>query len=380
MNILKYSLPGRIYFGIDSIKEMASLIRSKGKRVFFITDPELRGSPRFRSLLFQLQENDLNTVVYDNLPALIALDGLNEATKLAKAGQVDIIAAYGGTSATLAAKAVALAVESGTAKSIINSEGSEDPLPVYSFTTAIRNYSVYQPHGYIINKKNMRPMFFDLRSVPVEYAFFDSSFTDALSVKTQSTIALDIILASIEGLLEPENSFILKTLYSESLVYAFAALDEYTKNRHEQGKENQWKAGILLTMTTDSGKRGIGSALSEAFRLSHQVPRSWTSAVLLPHLLDENLGTDPDLYRRIVHSIDEDQFHLTTSEAALYLGSLVRRRIAQLELPSRLSDLGITSIQLREGAELAIALTAPGKIFKSKWGIKETIALAERAL
>jgi alcohol dehydrogenase len=133
-------------------------------------------------------------------------------------------------------------------------------------------------------------------------------------------------------------------------------------------------------MTTDSGKRGIGSALSEAFRLSHQVPRSWTSSVLLPHLLDENLGTDPDLYRRIVHSIDEDQFHLTTSEAALYLGSLVRRRIAQLELPSRLSDLGITSIQLREGAELAIALTAPGKIFKSKWGIKETIALAERAL
>ncbi|MFP4442808.1 MAG: iron-containing alcohol dehydrogenase [Spirochaetia bacterium] len=380
MNILKYSLPGRIHFGIDNIKEMASLVKSKGKRVFFITDPELRGSPRFRSLLFQLQEKDVNTVVYDNLSVLITLDGLNEAAKLAKAGQVDIIGAYGGTSATLAAKAVALSVKSGTAKGIINSDGTGDSLPVYSFTTSMRNYSVFQPHGYIINKKSMRPMFFNLATVPVEFAFFDGSFTDTLSVKSQSTIALDIILASIEGLLEPDNSYILKTLFSKALVYAFTALSDHTRKKHEQGNENQWKAGILVSMTTDSCRRGIGSALSEAFRLSRQIPRSWSSGVLLPHIIDENLGKDPDLFRRIVHEIDEDLFHLTTSEAVLYLGSLIRRRIAQLELPSRLSDLGITNIQLREGAELAVALAAPEKVFKTKWGIKETITLAEKAL
>ncbi len=381
MGLDSFKIPGETYHGDDFIHEIPPVLKKYGNRVFIVTDPLYRNTSRLRSFLFRLQENGIDNILYDNLPGHITFDVLTEAVRLAKAGKIDMLLAYGGTTITMAAKTIALAIKTGTVKGILGTEPiSGETLPVFAVATSIRNYNAYLPSAYILNKKSMRPVFYSLNSVSMKGVFFDASLSESISNKNHGTICLDMILSAFEGLKNPNNSFISKSILFKVIEYAFSALEALSANKPGEGNDNCWKAGVLMSMTMNSVKRGIGSALVEAFRAGLQIPRSWSASVLLPHILDANMGIDPDLYRRIVYEIDESLFHLTTSESVLHLSALVRRKMAQIELPARLNVLEVTKKEIREIAELAISLSSQEQLFETDISLQETVTLLEQAL
>ena len=106
--------------------------------------------------------------------------------------------------------------------------------------------------------------------------------------------------------------------------------------------------------------QGIGGAVAYAINSRFDVPKSWTSTVVLPYLLDYFEGTRPEKLRRIAIALGEREFEDTGPRGMHRAGSAARRLLARTALPARLRELDLTLDDLSGAADAASDLEMIG--------------------
>ena len=102
-----------------------------------------------------------------------------------------------------------------------------------------------------------------------------------------------------------------------------------------------WLACTGLNRVPWGASHGIGHQLGAVAA----VPHGFTSCVMLPHVLDFNATVTAEQQRRISIALG-----LASESAA----EAVRRLVAELELPCRLSDVGVDETDLELIAESSL--------------------------
>ena len=111
-------------------------------------------------------------------------------------------------------------------------------------------------------------------------------------------------------------------------------------------------AGFLTALGLATSRMGLGACLSYAINARLMVPKSWVSAILIPHILEFNTSIATEKIAHIGELLGGDFGDLSAADAAYKAVESSRELISSLELPARLRDFDLALDDLVDSIEM----------------------------
>ncbi len=106
--------PTRIRFGVDSINDLADMVKGfGGTNVFLVVDPGIKSSGLVEKVIQPLKDAKIPFEQYDDITPEPGLSIADRGTKLAKKSGADCVVGVGGGSAMDVAKAISILITNG---------------------------------------------------------------------------------------------------------------------------------------------------------------------------------------------------------------------------------------------------------------------------
>jgi len=103
---------------------------------------------------------------------------------------------------------------------------------------------------------------------------------------------------------------------------------------------------MFSSLGLNMSSTGITAALSYVLSSKFKIHKSFSSSVLLPHVLDFNITAVPSKLVKIAMALGEDVSNLSVVEASIKTVEKIRRIILELKLPVRLEEFDLTKDDL----------------------------------
>ncbi len=113
-----------------------------------------------------------------------------------------------------------------------------------------------------------------------------------------------------------------------------------------EARRNLSLASMIAGIAFTNAGLGISHAMAHVLGSFHQVPHGIANAILLPHVMEFNLGARPGLFRELAQAMGEDVAGLPAAAAGESSVEAVRSLLGRLPLPSSLEPVGIKTTSL----------------------------------
>jgi alcohol dehydrogenase class IV len=361
--------PSPSLFGFGSLTKLAGLLESRGyKRLLIITDRQIRESTILDRVL-ELLKGSVKAEVFDGAPAEPSSSDVDQATK-DFGSEFDALLGLGGGSAMDFAKAMSIIMTHGGSLGDYLGEGSV-PGPVIPVacipTTSGTGSQSTQTTVFTINgvkrgasSEHIRPVF----------SIVDPELTMNLPPMVTRNSGYDALMHACESFvarpcsLVPERSILYQgsNPFSRSLALeAFRSIWRSYRTAVSDGNKREARAGMSL------GSHLAGIAFSHSgLGLIHALASSLGGMVNYPHgvclAACTNIGLkynfracekDLALLAGVMAEVEGSPSHASAEDFSLRLQNL----IAELDLPSRPSDLGIKKEDARAVLEKTLVQT-----------------------
>ncbi len=381
MSTLAYDFlaPAKIVFGWGKRRELGTLAQSLGKHVWLVCGSrslEDRGTldeisdslsaaglkvVRLSTLRREPQIDDVDQAV----AALRGHDACAAGKKRADQGctdsarQGDVVCAIGGGAAIDLAKAVAALAtqaEPGSVLEYLEGVGSgrqliARPLPVIAVPTTAGTGSEATKNAVISNlkpayKKSLRHE----RMVP-SVAVVDPELTVSCPATVTAHSGMDAITQLIESFLSCKARPIPSALCLAGLrgVLGCSAADALRRAYHvpedRQAREVLAQASLFSGMALANSGLGLAHGVAAALGVEAGVPHGLACAVMLPSALRANRSVFPERWLELAPALCGRSFRDPQSAAQGAI-ECVTSLADELEIPTRLSELGVTAEQL----------------------------------
>ncbi|HPU06882.1 MAG TPA: iron-containing alcohol dehydrogenase [Thermogutta sp.] len=346
-------VPRKIIFGWGRRTALREELPRLGKRVLVISGSRtLEKAGLFDELQQLVMEGGLDWQIVARIhsePTVTDVDEVSNAVRALGVRQGDIVLAVGGGSAIDLAKAVAAMVTQDPGASIRdylenigrNLKLIQPALPVVAVPTtagtgaeATRN-AVICSHDPPV-KKSLR----DDRIMPY-LAVVDPELTVSNSRAITAAAGMDAITQLIESYVSVRRRPIPQILAPQALRIAFQCLpNAFTNPMDRTAREGMAFAALISGICLANSGLGMAHGVAAALGALGEVPHGIACAVMLPVALQVNRSVCPSELAYLAR-IAFDQKFANDEEAIDYLISEVRNLQAKLEIPDRLSKLGI---------------------------------------
>jgi alcohol dehydrogenase class IV len=399
LNSYDFFAPPRIVFGWGRRAEIGSLAKSLGSRAFLVSGSrtlETNGTidelcqllhsvgVAVERLATQTREPEVSDV--DECVARLLNVGIHEG---------DCVIAVGGGSAIDLAKAVAALVTNRHGDSVRDFlEGvgrglkiERPPLPVLVLPTTAGTGSEATKNAVISSfnppfKKSLRSDLMVPRVVLV-----DPELTLSLPRDVTAATGMDAITQLIESLISRRAKPIPRALCWQGLELALPAMFELWRDlTHRAAREAMAHAALLSGMALANSGLGFAHGVAAALGVHAKVPHGLACAVMLPTALHLNrevarddlaqLGRLCGHWLRGESGLPPFDSQSSTEAAVLHVLAVIRILNERLDVPKRLSALGVTREQLP-----AIAKSSRGNSMDGNprdVGDDELLAMLER--
>jgi len=353
--LLKFEVP-EIIHGHGALSKIGQCAkRLGGERVLVVTDPGIIKVGWIDETLKYLEKEDLKFVVYDNVVTNPRDYQVKEGVDLYVAKKCDVIVAVGGGSPIDTAKGIAiLASNHGCISDYEGCNQVIQPIPpmVCAPTTAGTGADVTQFAVITNTQRNMKMTILSRAIMP------DISLVDPLVLQTKSpeliaatgmdtfTHALEAYVSSLSWPLTDPHAIHSIELVARHLVDAFR---HKTLESLEGMSIACLEAGIAFSNAILGAVHALAHPVGGLYDIHHGVANS----ILLPVVVRQNLEHSIDKYAQVSAAMGVDTSNMTSAEAACCLLGEIERLTAELELPTKLSSLGIGSEDISLMAELA---------------------------
>lgn len=349
MSSISLSFPSRIHYGLDILPELGALVRTVARRALIVTESAMHVEHHLERCVDSLQAAGVDTIVFEDIGPLVSTVVVNEATDLVRASKPQLVIGLGGMRVLAAAR---LAAHWGAPR------GTASTAPFcIEIPTSCRNHSLFRNEAIITDSTTSQTTIVPLPARLLHSVVVDPSLTYSLSTRYFSVAILDTLLASIEGYLSDRAHFISDTYLEKAISTIGDSLGVLMRSSEDmQARNKACEAGLLSAMGLGTTCQGIGGAVSLVINSKHKVPKSWVSAVLLPHVLELYIEHHPVKLARIAQWLGEDVHGMHAESVAHKAVDVSRRIIGILKLPGRLRDLNLSLSDIGEIPELALNL------------------------
>jgi len=361
----EFQNPTKILSGEDALLSLKEELRGVGiKKPLIITDKGIVKFGLFRKVKEALQDKELTSLVFDEVPPDSSLEVVKNAAHLFRKNNCDALIAIGGGSVIDTAKGVNIVISEDTED--LNSLMGHDRLsqiqkPLIVIPTTSGTGSEVTLVSVIADTARQQKMLFTSPLLQPTLTVIDPEMTRSLPPLLTAATAMDALTHAIEA-----YTCLQKNPFSDS--FAQLAIELISENilvavNNGAHKEARYRlaiastaAGIAFSNSMVGAVHGIGHTIGAKAHVHHGT----AMAILLPHVMKYNLDKMTDLYAPICQMIEPDsQSHLLTNEQkAQEVIKWIQETNQHLNLvcnmPDSLEKAGLKQGQLKEIAHLSL--------------------------
>jgi alcohol dehydrogenase class IV len=354
-SLLKFEIP-EIIFGQGSLKQIGQCSRRMGgDNVLLVTDPGIIAKGWIDEALDHLKQEGLRTVVYDNVvsnPRAFQVE--QGAVEYLRQG-CDVIIAIGGGSPMDTAKGIAILVSNqGRIEDYVGCNLITQPIPplICVPTTAGTGSDVSQ-FAIIANQDKKVKMTILSRAIMPDISLIDPRLLQSKTSELIASTGMDALTHAIEAYVSSLSWPLTDPHASHAIKLVFRNLKEAVRKKSIESLEGMAIASLL----------GAVHALAHPLGGLYDMHHGLANSILLPVVLKKNLEHAPEKYASIANAMGIDTRGKSNSEAARQVPEKIEGLIKALEIPTKLSQVGVRREDIpglaRDAAEDLCMMTNP---------------------
>jgi alcohol dehydrogenase class IV len=354
MNRITIHYPHRLVFGNRSLDQLSEDYLFSGyKRLYLITVPLI--SRHIKSFIEKLKSGHLSVLVNMTLQGEPSFSDFRKLLAECRKFKADSVAGIGGGSVMDVAKLVAaMQLTDQKIESVVgNGLLEERNTHLVCLPTTSGTGSEVSPNAILTDEEDgLKKGIISPFLVP-DWAYIDPEMTTFLPSDITAYTAIDAMTHCIEAYTNRNAHPMVDNIAIEGI----RLISHYLKRAYDNGQDLEARSnlalgslygGMCLGPVNTAAVHALAYPLGSSFKIAHGL----SNALLLPYVMEFNLGMSIKRYSRIACAMGVDQ-EKTEVETARKGIAFIKRLMKECGLPSRLQDVGITPGNIEYLAESA---------------------------
>ena len=347
--VREFYTPGKIIFGSGGLSQVGAEAKRLGNKALVVLGRSaMRKSGALDRLTYLLRENNLEYIIYENIPSDPTVEIVDKGANLAKKGKCNLIIALGGGSVLDTGKAIsAMVTNEGSVADYQEIEGKGrkfqyKTIPFIAIPTTSGTGSEATSNAVITNtelslKKSIR----DPWLIP-EVALVDPELTLFLPPHITATCGGDALTQCIESYLGKKSQEISDALALHAIgLIGKSLVKAVKKGKNLKARKDMAMAALLSGLCLSNSGLGAAHALSHPLGVYYKIPHGLSCTVLLPYVMEFNLSVVTKKMTKIAQSLGENISLLSEKEASQRAVDKIKEIFSQVGIKSNLSEWGI---------------------------------------
>jgi alcohol dehydrogenase len=363
MGIFSFRAAGEITFGVGSVNQLGAAVRKAGgKKVLVVVDPGFAKTGSFIRVTQSLEREGLSFVLFDRVepePRTVVAD---QGGEVARKERCDFVLGVGGGSAMDTAKAAAvLATNGGRARDYQGLDKVPRPgLLKGMVPTTAGTGSEVTFTAVFINEEEKKKAGINSPHLYPEMSVLDPELTLSLPPAVTAFTGMDALAHAVESYTSKAAHPLSEMFSLEAIRLIGKSLRRAVKAGSDLDARSEMLLGSLLA-GIGLANAGVTAVHSLSYPLGgrFRVPHGVGNGLLLPAVMEYNALSLPEKFAKIAGAMGEKTEGLSAKNAALLAVESVRGLARDIQVPMRLSDLGIPESAFPGMAEEALKVTRP---------------------
>jgi alcohol dehydrogenase class IV len=334
--------PPKITFGCGKLSELGEETKTFGRKVLIVTGHSaIRKSGTLERSLDILGGSGVDAVLFEKVESDPSLQTVDEATKLARDEKCDAVIGIGGGSPIDAAKAIASMVKQpGTIWEYhAGKEVEREGLPFIAVPTTagtgaeVTKNAVLSDAEKLIKKSVRSPLMI------AKVAIVDPELTLSLPPDVTAYTGMDALTQAIESYVTKSSNAITDSFALKAVELIYHNLPDAVKNGSDiRSREKMALGSLLSAMAFSNSGLGAVHGLAHPIGIRFRVPHGLACAILLPYVMELNIGAKTDKFDDIAAVIGCERAE-DTPEA-------IRELLRVIGIPESFANCGISDDDL----------------------------------
>jgi len=347
--VREFYTPGKIIFGSGGLSQVGAEAKRLGNKALVVLGRSaMRKSGALDRLTYLLRENNLEYIIYENIPSDPTVEIVDKGANLAKKGKCNLIIALGGGSVLDTGKAIsAMVTNEGSVADYQEIEGKGrkfqyKTIPFIAIPTTSGTGSEATNNAVITNtelslKKSIR----DPWLIP-EVALVDPELTLFLPPYITAICGGDALTQCIESYLGKKSQEISDALALHAIgLIGKSLVKAVKKGKDLKARKDMAMAALLSGLCLSNSGLGAVHSLSHPLGVYYKIPHGLSCTVLLPYVMEFNRSVVTKKMAKIAQSLGENISLLSEKEASQRAVDKIKEIFSQVGIKSNLSEWGI---------------------------------------
>lgn len=355
------------YFGAGSRTVLPEEIKRRGyTSVLLVSDKDLVRFGIVKSITSLLEEANIQYRLFTEIKQNPTVTNVQDGLAVLKECGADVIVALGGGSTIDTAKAIGIISNNPDFSDVVSLEGVADTtkksLPIIALPTTAGTAAEVTINYVITDEQNAKKMVcVDPKDIPV-LAIVDAELMSSMPKGLTAATGMDALTHAIEGYItlgawELTNMFHLEAIKMIAKYLPLAVADGADMEAREKMALAQYVAGMGFSNVGLGLVHGMAHPLGAMFDVPHGV----ANALLLPYVMQFNMESSMEKYADIAVAMGVDVQNLSLKEKAQAAVDAVRKLSIDVNIPQKLSMLGVDKASLPALSQAALAdVCTPG--------------------
>jgi alcohol dehydrogenase class IV len=365
-----------LHFGPGAVSKIAEVVPMlKANKLLFITDGGLVRCGVATRVLNVLSEVGVEGVVFDEVEPNPSIQTVERAhTRYRDAACAGIVVVGGGSPIDVAKGVGVLATNPGPLSSYVGKGKVSTPLPpLLAVPTTAGTGSEVTMYAVITDRAQRKKVVIGSPLLVPGYAFLDPELVLTLPANLIAATGMDALTHAIESVISTFANPFSDAMALEAIRLIVTHLPTAVKSPGIDVLGNLLYASTMAGMAFSYARTGLVHGMAHPLSSYYDVPHGLANALLLPHVLAFNLPTCQGRLACVAAAMGEAE----TAQAAV---DAVRRLNAQVDIPDRLSQLGVTETYIQPMAKDAFESGNAQVVNPRQPSLTEVIELYRQAL
>lgn len=342
--IISFSVPGDIVFGIDSILKLGDVIHTKGDKAIIITEPLFYENKLIGQIERLLKSFNIDYIIYDEISSDSGSEDISNISILAQTARVDVIIGLGGQKCLNIAKAVGLIAphEKSFYYYLKRPQELEEKIPVILIPTTIRDYFALSDTIYYKDQDVGYSKLFTHPKLYADYIIFDPVLSSDIPRNIMTLMLIEMIGFAIDSILSPKSSIFTDTLLFKTIETINTNFDHILQFPDDlEVRKNICLGGLFLMFAGRITGFGILQSIVLGINSYLKIPKLSVVVPVLPHIIEFLVQSAPEKFVKIANCLNLDTKSGSVVESALKVPEYIQIMADTHKLTSRLSEFGI---------------------------------------
>jgi alcohol dehydrogenase class IV len=353
-----FASPTRIVFGPGCVTNTGrEVVDAGGTKVLLVTDEGVRKAGLVDGVVDSLQKAGVGVVVYDRVETNPALAVVEAGFALYRQEGCDALVAVGGGSSIDTAKAIG--VLANNPPPLAQYEGADkvpNPIPpLVAVPTAAGTGAEVTFSAVITDPERHYKISVRSPKQAPRVALLDPNLLTTLPPRLAAMTGMDTLTHAVEAYTSTSANPLSDVLALEAIRMTGEWLPRFVANpRNVEAAAHMQLACVFAAVSFANARLGNVHAMAHPLGGHFNLHHGLACAIVLPRVMEFNLIGAPCRYADVARALGKRVDGLPVMEAARLAPQAVYELLQVLELPTRLSEVGVTADRIPAMARDAI--------------------------